>query len=50
MDAIQPVIDNYEAAVYNLKKSVRAFEMFDLAFEELKGKDQEALEQEVAQG
>ena len=39
MDAIQPVIDNYEAAVYNLKKSVRSFEMFDLAFEELKGKD-----------
>ena len=42
------MIDNYEAAVYNLKKSVRSFELFDLAFEELQGKDQVALEQEVA--
>ena len=47
MDAIQPVIDNYEAAVYNLKKSVRAFELFDLAFEEIKDKDSSALENEI---
>lgn len=39
MDAIQPIIDNYEAAVLNLKKSVRSFELFELAFEELKGRD-----------
>lgn len=49
MDAIQPVIDNYEAAVYNLKKSVRAFEVFDLAFEEIKDKDSSTLENEIVQ-
>ena len=35
MEAIQPIIDNYEASVLNFKKSVRSFEMFDLAFAEL---------------
>mmetsp|Transcript_42517 Transcript_42517/g.56104 ORF Transcript_42517/g.56104 Transcript_42517/m.56104 type:complete len:83 (+) Transcript_42517:237-485(+) len=39
MDAIQPIISNYESAVLNLKKSVRAFELFDLAFAELQGQD-----------
>lgn len=48
MDAIQPVIDNYEAAVFNLKKSVRSFELFELVFEDLKGRDAQALEAEVA--
>lgn len=32
----------------NLKKSVRSFELFDLAFEELKDKDSAALEQQIA--
>ena len=35
MEAIQPIIDNYENSVLNFKKSVRSFEMFDLAFAEL---------------
>ena len=35
LDAIQPIIDNYEAAVLNLKKSVRSFELFELAFADL---------------
>ena len=39
LDTIQPIIDNYEAAVLNLKKSVHAFELFDLAYAELKDKD-----------
>ena len=37
MEAIQPIIENYEAAVLNLKKSVRSFELFELAFEALEG-------------
>ena len=37
MDAIQPIIENYEAAVLNLKKSVRSFEIFELAFDQVKG-------------
>ena len=32
LDAIQPIIDNYEEAVFNLKRSVRTFELFELAF------------------
>ena len=44
MDAIQPVLNNYEKAVLNLKKSVRSFELFDLEFADLKGKDSNALE------
>lgn len=39
LEAIQPIIDNYEAAVLNLKKSVRSFELFELAFAELEGRD-----------
>ena len=39
MDAIQPIIENYEAAVLNLKKSVRSFELFELAFADLAGQD-----------
>ena len=47
MDAIQPIIDSYEAAVLNLKKSVRSFELFELAFADLQGQDKTALEQEL---
>ena len=50
MDAIQPIIENYEAAVLNLKKSVRAFELFELAFAELQGQDQQKLEQMADEG
>ena len=50
MDAIQPVVNNYEAAVLNLKKSVRSFELFDQIFANLEGKDAQTLEQEMNQG
>ncbi len=48
MDAVQPIIDCYEASILNLKKSVRAFELFESAFEGLQGQNQEQLEQELA--
>ena len=48
MDAIQPIIDNYEAAILNLKRSVRSFELFELAFADLQGQETTLLEQEVA--
>ena len=35
LDAVQPIIDNYEAAVLNLKMSVQSFELFDMAFANL---------------
>lgn len=37
LDAVQPIIDNYEAAVLNLKMSVQSFELFDMAFANLQG-------------
>lgn len=49
-DAIQPVIDNFEATIKHLKSSIRSFEMFDSVFENLAGKDQQALEQQMAEG
>lgn len=39
MDAIQPIIENFEAAVLNLKKSVRSFELFEVAFADLQGQN-----------
>ena len=47
MDAIQPIIENFEAAVLNLKKSVRSFELFEVAFADLQGQNQQQLESEL---
>ena len=35
LDAVKPVIENFEASILHLKSSVRAFEGFDKRFEEI---------------
>lgn len=42
LDALKPIIESFENAVYNLKKSVVAFEQFELTFDELDPKKQAA--------
>jgi len=42
LDALKPVIDSFENAVYNLKKSIVTFEQFELTFGELDPKSQAA--------
>lgn len=32
IDAIKPIIESFEDSVYNLKKSIHAFEQFDQRF------------------
>ena len=35
LDAVKPVIENFEASILHLKDSVRTFENFDKRFEEI---------------
>jgi len=35
LDALKPVIGSFEEAIWNLKKSIRTFEQFDLRFKDL---------------
>lgn len=35
IDALKPVIGSFEEAIWNLKKSVRTFEQFDVRFKDL---------------
>ena len=40
LDAVKPVVENFEAAIKHLKTAVRSFEQFDALSEALGGEDQ----------